>query len=98
MKDLVRERACKDGPDTCFRVTKQIDGVFETPDIDCFGSRFFTFWYGMGDHKGVVVDIPYKSLLGEQVLNVVFPEARSLQCGLTGPKRRYLQKCKTLFQ
>ena len=30
MNDLVRERACKDGPDKWFRVTNQTDGAFFT--------------------------------------------------------------------
>ena len=98
MKDPVRERALKDGPATWFRGTKQIDGVFFTPDMDFCGARFIHFWSGMGDHNAVVVDIPHYYLLGEQLLKVIRLEARRLQLGLTGPKRWYLQKCKTLFK
>ena len=63
MKDLVRERARKDGPATWFRGTKQIEGTFKTPDVDCSGASFLPFWSGMGHHKAVVVDIPHQSLL-----------------------------------
>ena len=52
----------------------------------------------MGGHRAVVVEIPHHSLLGEKVLKVVCLQARRLKCSLTGPKFRYLQKCKTLFQ
>ena len=98
MKDLVRERAHKEGPATWFRGTKQIYGTFASSDVDCCGDRFLTFCSGIGYHKDVVVDIPHQSLLGKQVLKVLRQEARRLQCGLPGPKRWYHQKCKTLFQ
>ena len=98
IKDLVMERERKEGPDTWFRVTKQIEGAFATPNVDCCGSRVLPFWFSMGGHKAIVVDIPYQSLLVEQVLKVVRPQAKRLQYGLTGPKHRYLQKFKTLFQ
>ena len=45
-----------------------------------------------------MVEVLHQSLLGEQVLKVVRPQARKLECGLTGPKCRYLQKYETLFQ
>ena len=66
--------------------------------MDCCGSMFLLFWYGMGDHKSVMVNITHQSILVEQVLKVVRPKARRLQCGFTGPKNWYLQKCETLFQ
>ena len=70
-KELVRERARKYGPATWSRGTKQIDGAFATPYVDCCGSRFLPFWYGMGYHRAIVVDIPHQSLLGDQVFKVV---------------------------
>ena len=90
MKCLVRERAGKDGPATWFRGTNQIYCVFTTPDVDLCGAMVLPFWYGTGDHKAVVVDIPHQSLLGEQVLKVLRPVARRLKCGFTSPQRWYL--------
>ena len=52
----------------------------------------------MGDHKAIVMDIPYQYILGEQLLKVVHTHSRRIQCGLTGPKCWYLQNCETLFQ
>ena len=98
MKDLVRERACKDGPATCFCSTNQIDGAFDTPGVECCGARFLPFWYRIDNHRAVVVYIPHQYLLGDQVLKVVRPEVRRLQCGLKGPKRWYLQRCETIFK
>ena len=98
MKDLIRERARKDGPDTLFHGTKHIDDAFNTPDMDCCGVRFLPFLSVMEDHSSVVGEILHQYVLGEQVSKVVCPEDRRLQCGLTGPKRWYLQKRKKLFQ
>ena len=98
MKDLVRERACKDGPSTWFCGTMQINGTFSTPDVDFYGSSLLPFWYSMRYLKAVLVEVPHQYLLGEQVLQVFCPEARRLKCGLTGPKLWYLQKREILFQ
>ena len=98
MKDLVREISWKYIRAIWFCGTKQIEGAFSTPDVECCGDRFLPFCSCMKYHRAVVVKIPHQSLLGEQVLNVVCLEARRLQCGLTGPKRQYLQKCRTLCQ
>ena len=80
-KDLVKERARKDISVTWFQSNKQIESTFDTPDMEYCGARLLTFWYGMGDNKYVVLDIPHQSLLGEQVLKVIHLKARRLQCG-----------------
>ena len=48
MKDLVRCRARKDGPYTWFRGTKQIDGAFATPDVDCCVGQVTYLWVWHG--------------------------------------------------
>ena len=87
MKDLVRERECTDVLEKWCRGTKHIDGAFATTDVDFWGDRFIPFCFGIRDHRAVLVDITHQSLLEEQVLKVVRPQVRRLQCGLTGPKR-----------
>ena len=62
-KNLVKEKARKDGSATRFSGTEQIDGAFSTLYVDCYGERFLPFWSDMGDHKAVVVDIPHQSVL-----------------------------------
>ena len=97
MRDLIRERSNKAGPKTYFRGSTQIDGAFATPDVDCSGARFLPFWAGIGDHRAVVIDIPLQSLIGEQLLRVVRPPARRLQCSQEAGKRKYGQRLQQLF-
>ena len=98
MKDLTRESSRKYGPATWFRGTKWLDGVFVTPDVDYYGSRFIPYWSGMGYNEAAVVEIPHQSLFVQQVLKVVRQQARRIKCGLTGPERRYLQSKKYYFR
>ena len=98
MRDLVETRTGKGGPATWFRGRHQIDGAFATSDIDCTGARFLPFWYGIGDHRAVVIDIPMQSLIGEQLLRVARPPARRLQCKQESSRKLYERTLLQLFQ
>ena len=89
MRDAVRARTGTPGPATWFRGRNQIDGAFATQNVDCCGARFLPFWAGIGDHRAVVIDIPLQSLVGEQLLKVVRPPARRLQCTIERARRKY---------
>ena len=94
LRELVRERTNQPGPSTHSSGQYQIDGVFATVEIDCAGARFLPFWSGIGDHRALVVDIPQQVLYGEQLLRIVRPKGRKLQCYKTPTKEKYLQGVK----
>jgi hypothetical protein len=72
--------------------------VFATVEIDCVGARFLPFWVGIGDHRALVVDIPQQILYGEQLLRIVRPQGRKLQCNKEEVKEKYLQNVKRQTQ
>ena len=86
LRDLVEETTKKPGPSTHHRGTRQLDGAFASEDVDCIGARFLPLWTIMGDHRGIVIDIPDQILYGEQLLKVVYPQCRRLQCSKSGVK------------
>ena len=98
LRDLVHDRTNQPGPHTWFNGKHQIDGVFATVEIDCVGARFLPFWVGIGDHRALVVDIPQQILYGEQLLRIVRPQGRKLQCNKEEVKEKYLQNVKRQTQ
>jgi len=92
LRDLIKERTNMPGPPTHFTGKHQIDGVFASVDIECGGARFLPFWVGIGDHRAIVVDIPQQVLYGEQLLRIIRPKGRKLQCRQERVKDKYLTK------
>ena len=97
MRDLVRERSKTMGPATHFKGTDQIDGIFATQDVDCMGACFLPFWTGIGDHRPIIVDIPNQVLYGEQLLKIIKPNIRKLQCQKKSTREKYIKELKKLF-
>ena len=52
------------------------------------GVVFFHF-FGVGDHRGIIIDIPHQTLLGGNVLKIVRPNARRLNCNKPHVKKKY---------
>ena len=46
-------------------------------------------FFGVGDHRGIILDIPQKSLLGGTTHKITRPTARRLQCNRTEVKNKY---------
>ena len=45
--------------------------------------------FGLGDHRGILVDIPSSSLLGDSLHSIQTPSARRLQCNNPEVKDKY---------
>jgi hypothetical protein len=46
----------------------------------------------MGDHRGIIIDIPEQVLYGEQKLQIARPQARQLQCNRSMVCNKYKKK------
>jgi hypothetical protein len=89
MVDLVEERTHMPGPATHKEGSKKIDGAFATRDIECTGARFLPLRGGHGDHRAVVIDITYRSLVGRETLLIEKPQARRLKLSITSSVKKY---------
>ena len=80
MIDAIQHRSKTPGPPTFVRGQRQIDGAWVTPDIDINGARFLPFFFGVGDHRSMVLDIPLHSILGGDIHKISRPTSRRLTC------------------
>ena len=79
MKDAVKSRIETDGPTTFVRGSRQIDGAWVTPDVEISAACFLPFFFGVGDHRAILLDIPQHSLIDGNVHKMLRPKARILQ-------------------
>ena len=62
IRDAIKTRTNMEGPHTFIRGSRQIDGAWITPDIELHDVFFLPFFFGVGDHRGIILDIPQQSL------------------------------------
>ena len=67
MIDTVQHRTHLPGPPTFVRGSRQIDGAWVTPDINIQRACFLPFFFGVGDHRAIILDIPIHSILGGDI-------------------------------
>ena len=80
MYDVIKARSGIQGPNTFIRGSRQIDGAWATPDINVKAACFLPFFFGIGDHRGIVLDIPRDQLIGGNSKSIAKPVARRLRC------------------
>ena len=49
------------------------------------------FFFGVGDHRGILIDIPEHVLLGNKLIKIKRPHARRLICGRPAVEDRYIK-------
>ena len=89
MFNLVKERTGVSGPATFCRGSEKIDGAFATRNIECTGARFLPIHDGHGEHRAIIIDITYRSLIGKEKLVVERPQARLLQFTIPSSVKAY---------
>ena len=89
MNDAVKSRIGIDGPATFVRGSRQIDEAWVTPDVEISASCFLPFFFGVGDHRAILLDIPQHSLIGGNVHKISRPKARRLQCNSHEVQQKY---------
>ena len=73
------------------RGTKQIDGVWATNDLRIVRACFLPFDLGLGDHRGVLIDIQEASVLNKVDSMVIRPKMCRLQSWNKPVKQKYIQ-------
>ena len=92
MIDAVSQQSKMPGPPTFVRGSRQIDAVWITPDIQVASACFTPFYFGIGDHRGIVIDIPKTSLIGGDTRTIYRPTARRLKCNEEHVWKAYCEK------
>ena len=70
MVDAVKLRTQVNGPNTFHTGSEQVDGIWVTRDISISSACFSPFWFSIGDHRSIIVDIPSSSVLGDTLVTI----------------------------
>ena len=89
MKDAVKSRSNIEGLATFVRGSRQIDGAWVTPDVEISAACFLPFYFGVGYHRVILLDIPLHSLIGGTIYKISRPNARRLQCNRHEVQQKY---------
>ena len=89
MKDAVKSRIEIDGPATFVRGSQQIDGTWIIPDVEISTVCFLPFFFGVGNHRTILLVIPQYSLIGGNVNNITQPNSWRLQCNRHEIQQKY---------
>ena len=66
-------------PPTFERGTDAIDGIFVSPTVKVKKAGFLGFGDIPGDHRGIWIDVPQKSILGYKMSDIPRASARRLK-------------------
>ena len=78
MIDAVKARSNCPGPNTFHTGSKQVDGIWVTQDLDISLACFLPFFFGAGDHRGILIDLYSSSVLGNTLTTIKKPKTRRL--------------------
>ena len=57
MNDVIKSRTEIDGLTTFIPGSRKIDGTWITPDVEISAAYFIPFFFGVGDHREILLDI-----------------------------------------
>ena len=67
-----------------------IDAIFISDELPVVQASWLSWFNSLDNHRGGLVDIPWKVLVGEDVHWIVWPQAWQLTCGLPHIRERYI--------
>ena len=80
MKDAVKSRSNKEGPKKFVRGRHQLDEIWISEDIAFNHACFLPFYFRIGDHRAILMDIPLSLIAGVTEYEIVSPAIRRLRC------------------
>ena len=75
-----------------------IDIIMSSPEISVLNAAFLAGQDSLGDHRTAIVDFCDTSVLGENMLKIVRPQARRLVCGLPEVRKNYTDRLYSYLQ
>ncbi len=58
---------------TFFHGSKQIDGMWVSNGLNISNACIMPFEYGVGNHRTFVLDVPLESLIGTNLVKIIWP-------------------------
>lgn len=92
--DIIHSRHHQDDPPiTCSCSSNgPIDGIFVSQSLRCSRGGYLSFDYMEVDHRGLWCDIPIELLLGHNMPNPVYPNARRLKTNDPRTQKKYIKE------
>ena len=94
MIDAIKSRTHCAGPNTFHSGSEQIDGIWITQDLDISSACFLPFYFGIGDHRGMMIDFYSSSVLGTTLTTIKKPKTRRLVVQDKRVLKKYLRLVK----
>ena len=91
MRDPIRSRIGSKKFPTWFRGNDQIDAIWISENITATKITFLPFFFSIGDHRGIMMDIPEEILLGNKIIKIPRPTARRLISKRPDVKQKYIK-------
>ena len=82
-------------PNSHFRGTRAISTIFGSAGLAYGHGCCFPHWYGVGDHRVMILELTAKSLFNGNYPSIASPGARRLNCKIRRTKQKY---CKRLHE
>ena len=70
MVDAVKLRTKVDSPNSFHTGSSQVDSIWITQDILISTACFSPFWFGIRDHRSIILDIPSSLVLGDTLVTI----------------------------
>lgn len=94
MEDAIGEKV----PNSHFSGTRSISTIFGTPGIVTGNAMCYPHWYGIGDHRILLLEFSAKAAFNGTFPAIATPSARSLNCKISRITRRYCTKLQQLTE
>ena len=98
MRDAIRDRVGNRRFPTWFRGQEQIDAIWTSEEVEVESMTYLPFFFGIGDHRGIIMDIPEENLLGNKMVKIERPQARRLISKRAEVKRKYVKTLKDFYE
>ena len=94
---LMKQATGEDVPNSHFRWTAAISTNFGSTGLAHGHACCFPHWYGVGNHRVMILELTAKSLFDGNYPSVASPGARRLNCKIRQTKQRYCKHLQDLI-
>ena len=91
MTDPIRAKVGPSRFPTWFRGQDQIDAIWISEGLKASKITYLPFFFSIGDHRGIMLDIPEELLLGNKIVKIPRPQARRLISKRPAVKTKYIE-------
>ena len=92
MQEAVHATVAGKGPNTYFRGSDPIDGIWTTPEIEVTSAAYLPFDPELGDHRPVIANISKRSLVGDNGPRVQRVTCRRLNSKVERIRQEYIDR------